>query len=443
MPSLLIKVLSRCILMVSISFTLGYFTGSYALSFLFVLSLVFIWFNYNLIRLNDWLWSKKNLYPPKSSGLWSEVFDGIYRLQKKNRSRRKEQGQLLKRFRDGAEALPDAAVVVQTNGQIIWCNKLASHVFGLRWPEDSGLIITNLLRNPIFLEQFKLIKDNTEILDESLIIPSPIERDCTIEIRIVPYAFGQLLILGRDVTQISRLNQMRKDFIANVSHELRTPLTVLQGYLEMMDDPDMANALHNKKAIGMMSDQCERMFSLVNQLLVLSRIEANRDNIFDHLVDVPAMLLLLETEAEQINSDRGHKISFHVDHDLLIHGVEDELRSAFTNLVKNAIRYTPNGGDVVVRWELINAQAKFSVTDNGDGIEAQHLSRLTERFYRVDKARARSTGGSGLGLSIVKHVLAHHRSQLEIESVVDEGSCFYFEFPAELVVKRQKRSKSA
>ncbi|WP_440904320.1 phosphate regulon sensor histidine kinase PhoR [Catenovulum sp. SX2] len=436
-----IRAISRFILLLSVAVLIGYLIDQIALCIVILLSALLIWYTYNLNRLNDWLTSKKNLYPPSSNGLWSDTFDGIYRLQKKNRQRRKELGQVLKRFRDGAEALPDAAVVVEDTGQIIWCNKLALMLFGLRWPEDSGLLITNLLRYPDFIEHFHKHSKDKESSGEYILIPSSTDRESIIEIRMVPYALGQVLILGRDVTQSQRLNQMRKDFIANVSHELRTPLTVLQGYLEMMQDPDMAQALPGTKAVGMMSEQCERMFSLVNQLLVLSRIEANKENIYDNIVDVPATMLLLEKEAEQLNLESQHAISFDIDHNLLIHGIEDELRSAFTNLVKNAIRYTPLGGEIKVSWRKQGTAAVFSVTDNGEGIEPQHLNRLTERFYRVDKARSRTTGGSGLGLSIVKHVLAHHKSQLDIDSVVDQGSCFSFSFPNDLVVTRQRRTR--
>ncbi|EWH09549.1 phosphate regulon sensor protein PhoR [Catenovulum agarivorans DS-2] len=438
-----IRAISRFILLLSVAVLIGYLIDEIAVCVVLLLLSLLVWYTYNLNRLNDWLTSKKNLYPPSSNGLWSEIFDGIYRLQRKNRQRRKELGQVLKRFRDGAEALPDAAVVVEDTGQIIWCNKLALFVFGLKWPEDSGLLITNLIRYPAFIEHFGQHAKDKESTGDYILIPSPVERDSIIEIRMVPYALGQVLILGRDVTQTQRLNQMRKDFIANVSHELRTPLTVLQGYLEMMQDPDMAQAVPNTKAVGMMSEQCERMFSLVNQLLVLSRIEANQENIYDHIVDVPAIMLVIEKEAEQLNVQVNHTIRFDIDHDLLMHGIEDELRSAFTNLVKNAIRYTPAGGIIDVKWFKRSGCAVFSVTDDGDGIEPQHLSRLTERFYRVDKARSRTTGGSGLGLSIVKHVLAHHNSQLEIQSKVDEGSCFSFSFPSELVVARQRRARKS
>ncbi|MER2493716.1 phosphate regulon sensor histidine kinase PhoR [Catenovulum sediminis] len=435
------KAISRFILFLALAVAIGYITGTILFCIIFLLSALVLWYTFNLIRLSDWLTSKKNLYPPSSNGLWSDVFDGIYRLQRKNRQRRKELGQVLKRFRDGAEALPDAAVVVEDTGQIIWCNRLARNVFGLRWPEDGGLLVTNLLRYPDFIEHFNKNSVSNDFVDEPILIPSPVHRDNIIEVRMVPYALGQLLILGRDVTQTQRVNQMRKDFIANVSHELRTPLTVLQGYLEMMQDPDMAQALPGTKAVDMMSDQTTRMFSLVNQLLLLSRIEANQDNIYENIIDVPHLLSLIEKEAVQLNADRGHTIRFYIEKDLFMHGIEDELRSAFTNLVKNAIRYTPSNGEIIVSWQLENEQAVFKVSDNGDGIEPHHLSRLTERFYRIDKARSRATGGSGLGLSIVKHVLAHHKSQLEISSEVGEGSCFWFSFPSELIVKKKKPAR--
>lgn len=429
------RVFFRLTLLLCLAAILGLILDQVVLCLGGALFVLVVWYSYNLIQLSDWLSTKKNLYPPSSNGIWSDIFDGIYRLQKKNRQRRKELGQVLKRFRDGAEALPDAAVVVEESGQIIWCNRLARQLFGLRWPDDNGVQITHLLRYPEFIEHFNENVKNKNLADEPVLIPSPTRRDSIIEVRMVPYALGQILLLGRDVTQMHRVNQMRKDFIANVSHELRTPLTVLQGYLEMMQDPDMAQALPGTKAVNMMSDQTVRMFSLVNQLLVLSRIEANEENIFDNVVDVPNLMHVIEKEANQLNAEKGHKIEFVIDDKIKVYGVEEELRSAFTNLIKNAIRYTPKGGEIKVNWCDCDGSACFSVVDNGDGIESKHLNRLTERFYRVDKARSRATGGSGLGLSIVKHVLAHHKSELEIHSQVGQGSRFSFSFPNDVVVR--------
>ncbi|NTS77645.1 phosphate regulon sensor histidine kinase PhoR [Catenovulum sp. SM1970] len=423
------KFITRLLMLALIALGLGYLFDQVIL-FLFIFSfLVLAWFTANIIRLHNWLWIRKTLYPPQSKGIWRGIFDGIYRIQKKNRSRRKELGGILKRFRDGAESIPDAVVVMQSHGQIAWSNKLAQHMLGVRWPEDAGVRIDNLIRYPRFTQAFE--KND---FDEPLLIPAPNNPNRVIEIRVVPYSYHEYMLLGRDVTQLQQLDQMRKDFIANVSHELRTPLTVLQGYLEMMQDPDM-QGFTSPKTLTTMGHQCDRMMNLVNQLLTLSRIEANNDNVYEVKVNVPQMLGMIEKEMEQLNFDRGHQLTFDIDADLVVYGLEDELRSAFTNLIKNAIRYTPDKGEIHVCWQRTSGGAHFLVQDNGEGIAPQHLTRLTERFYRVDKARSRDTGGSGLGLSIVKHVLNHHKSQLIVESQQEQGSCFSFTLPTDMVVK--------
>ena len=229
---------------------------------------------------------------------------------------------------------------------------------------------------------------------------------------------------------------MRKDFVANVSHELRTPLTVINGYLEILaGSGDELDPL-TQKAFLEMSSQTQRMQSLIEDLLVLSRIEASSERIYENTVDMPAMLRQIKLEADALNKDKGHTIAFHLDEGVKIYGIETELRSACSNLIFNAINYTPPGGHIDVYWSVTKDGVKFAVKDDGDGIEQRHLSRLTERFYRVDKARSRKTGGSGLGLSIVKHVLNHHNSQLQITSVVGEGSVFFFNFDAEMIASQ-------
>ncbi|AWB67678.1 two-component system sensor histidine kinase PhoR [Saccharobesus litoralis] len=419
-------------LVTGLSFVLSlYFDNFIFFMFLGVLGLLLA-HHYNFVRLFNWLWHRKTLYPPQSKGSWGEIFDGIYKLQLKNRSRRKELGRFLKRFREGAEALPDGIVLMRNNGQIAWCNQLASHLLGIRWPDDNNIRIDNLVRHPDFIEAY-----TSKQFDEPIIIPSPIAHDLVIEIRIVPYTYDEYLLLARDVTQVSRLNQMRKDFIANVSHELKTPLTVIQGYLEMYRDYDMQIPI-NPKSINSMLEQSERMMSLISQLLVLSRIEANSESLFDQVIDVRKMLAVIESEATQLNTHKNHSIQFVIQPDLMIYGIEDEMRSAMTNLVKNAIHYTQPEGEITVSWSLTEqGNALFKVEDNGLGIAEHHLARLTERFYRVDKARARSSGGTGLGLSIVKHVLQHHHSELMIDSVENKGSSFSFEIPQDLVLLEQ------
>jgi two-component system phosphate regulon sensor histidine kinase PhoR len=255
-----------------------------------------------------------------------------------------------------------------------------------------------------------------------------------LELRIVPYTDGEHLMVVRDVSQLKQLEGMRRNFFANVSHELRTPMTVLQGYLEMTEDPDMVVGPMWSKAHGVMTEQLSRMNALVNQLLTLSKIEAAPMHELDEVVNVPRMLEVLEKEANSLSGDAKHNIHFDVDKSLRVFGDEDQLRSAISNLVYNAVKYTPEGADVNVRWFQSNQGACLVVEDTGEGIEAQHLHRLTERFYRVDKARSRDTGGSGLGLAIVKHALSHHDAYLDIQSEVGVGSKFSFVLPERLVV---------
>lgn len=238
----------------------------------------------------------------------------------------------------------------------------------------------------------------------------------------------------RDVTQVKQLEGMRRNFFANVSHELRTPMTVLQGYLEMTEDPDMVVGPMWSKAHGVMTEQLNRMNGLVSQLLTLSKIEAAPIHDLDDKVNVPAMLEVLEKEAQSLSGDQQHQFQFDIDRQLHVYGDEDQLRSAISNLVYNAVKYTPEHSHVHVRWYRTAQGARLEVKDTGLGIEPQHLHRLTERFYRVDKARSRDTGGSGLGLAIVKHALSHHDSQLEISSEVGRGSQFGFTLPSRLVV---------
>jgi two-component system phosphate regulon sensor histidine kinase PhoR len=296
-------------------------------------------------------------------------------------------------------------------------------VLGLQWPTDHGQRLDNLIRDPKFVKYM-----HEHRFDEALELETGLAHEQVLEIRVMPYA-EQLMLVARDVSRLKQLEQMRKDFVANVSHELRTPLTVMAGYLEMMDSDNMPPPAMWAKAHGTMIDQCKRMDSLVNQLLSLSRIEGARKQDNDKAVNIPAMLDLIHTEAKSLNQEKGHELVFDIDPTLDIKGAGDELRSAYSNLIFNAIHYTKPGGHIRVRWYLENDLPTFSVVDNGDGIAPEHINRLTERFYRVDKARSRKTGGSGLGLAITKHVLSRHDSALHIESKVGEGSRFWFAFP--------------
>jgi len=388
-----------------------------------------VWHLHNQMRLSTWLWDEKRLTPPSGSGNWESLFNGIYRLQQRQRKKRKELTNLIRRFRNGAESLPDAVVVFRSEGNIVWCNKLAQHLLGFKWPDDTGQPISNLIRTPDFIKYL-----NKQDFSEPLEMRSPLNVERMLELRIVPYTEGEHLMVVRDVSQLKQLEGMRRNFFANVSHELRTPMTVLQGYLEMTEDPDIVVGPMWTKAHGVMTEQLNRMNSLVNQLLTLSKIEAAPMHELEEVVNVPAMLEVLEKEAASLSGDLEHKLYFDVDSSLRVLGDDDQLRSAISNLVYNAVKYTPAGADIRVRWYQSAQGAHLEVEDSGDGIEPQHLHRLTERFYRVDKARSRDTGGSGLGLAIVKHALTHHDSHLEISSEVGVGSKFAFTLPVRLVV---------
>lgn len=393
-------------------------------------ALQLVWHLHNQVRLSSWLWDEKRLTPPSGSGNWESLFNGLYRLQQRQRRKRKELTNLIRRFRNGAESLPDAVVVFRAEGNIVWCNRLAQYLLGFHWPEDSGQPISNLIRTPDFIKYL-----NKKDFSEPLEMRSPLNVERMLELRIVPYTEGEHLMVVRDVSQLKQLEGMRRNFFANVSHELRTPMTVLQGYLEMTEDPDMIVGPMWTKAHGVMTEQLNRMNSLVNQLLTLSKIEAAPMHELEDVVNVPAMLEVLEKEAISLSGDDQHKLKFDVDTSLRVLGDDDQLRSAISNLVYNAVKYTPPGANIHVRWYQTAQGACLEVEDSGDGIEPQHLHRLTERFYRVDKARSRDTGGSGLGLAIVKHALSHHDSHLEIQSEVGVGSKFSFVLPSRLVVK--------
>ncbi len=410
------------------AFILSIFIGH--LAWLLVISLLaaLVWHSYNLMRLSYWLWIDRSMIPPQGRGGWEPIFYGIYQLQQRNRKRRRELGQLIKRFRSGAESLPDAVVMMTEDGNIFLCNRHAQHLLGFRWPEDSGQHIFNLLRYPDFTRYFTA-KDYQQALTLEL------NSGSVVEFRILPYTEDQLLMVARDVTDKRRLEKNRREFFANVSHELRTPLTVIQGYLEVMDDqPDVSPM--NKKALRLMQEQAHRMDNLVKQLLQLSRIEVAAQINLNEQVNIPVILKMLEQEALALSQEQQEFV-FDIDETLLVYGNEEQLRSAIANLIYNAVNHTADGSKITVCWQQTPQGAEFSVTDNGQGIPAEHLSRLTERFYRVDKARSRqSGGGTGLGLAIVKHALQHHNSQLYVTSEVGKGSKFFFIIPIALIVPR-------
>lgn len=386
-----------------------------------------IWHFWNLLRLSWWLWVDRSMTPPPGRGSWEPLLYGLHQMQMRNKKRRRELGSLIKRFRSGAESLPDAVVLTTEEGAMFWCNGLAQQMLHLRWPDDNGQNILNLLRYPEFSRYLKS-RDFSKPLNLVL------NTGRHLEIRVMPYSEKQLLLVARDVTQMHQLEGARRNFFANVSHELRTPLTVLQGYLEMMQEQTLEGA-PREKALHTMREQTQRMEGLVRQLLTLSKIEAAPPSSLNERIDVPMMLRVVEREAQTL-SQKQHVLHFEVDETLQVLGSEEQLRSAISNLVYNAVNHTPAGTDITVRWQRAPHGALFSVEDNGPGIAPEHIPRLTERFYRVDKARSRQTGGSGLGLAIVKHAVNHHESRLDIESTPGKITRFSFLLPERLIAKK-------
>lgn len=394
------------------------------------------WHLRNLYRLERWYHKRKGFHPPEASGIWGEVFYDIYQLQQRNRKRKRKLSRMLSRFNESTSAMPDATVVLAEDDQIEWFNKAAKQYFGLK-KRDVGQRINNLLRHPSFI-YFLERGDFSNTLE----LPSPMDNQLTLSLRVVPYGNKRRLLLARNISRMKHLERVRQDFVANVSHELRTPLTVIAGYLENMADAgaDDESLKNWSKSIGQMQEQSRRMIRIVEDLLSLSRLEADDALPLQDPVAVPAILAAICEEAVALSGGARHKISLDADRELWMRGGEKQLYGAFANLVFNAVQYTPAGGEIHIRWYQKDDSLYLDVQDSGIGIGAQHIPRLTERFYRVDPGRSREYGGTGLGLAIVKHGLERHGGRLEIESRVGEGSLFRCVFPLRVSIQRKAKS---
>jgi len=377
----------------------------------------------HLVQLNKWLISKREDVPD-AGGLWGEVLDRIRALTKETERREDRLTEMVARFQSASAATPDAMVILSPQHEIEWANAAAERLLGMSTPRDIGQRVVNLIRYPNF-RKYLVRGDYTEALP----IASPIQADKSLSVRIIPFGHYQKLIIARDITHLVNLERLRQDFVANISHELRTPLTVLTGFLETLKDMDKPASADLRKHFHTMHDQAQRMSRLVDDLLTLSKLETTPAARHEEVVDVPAILATLKEMGELVSGERRHHINLDADAKLKLVGNEEELRSAFSNLVNNAVRYTPDGGDIRLTWKLDGDSPMFAVTDTGEGIAPQHLPHLTERFYRIDTARSRDTGGTGLGLSIVKHILLRHDGRLGIDSELGKGSTFRCIFP--------------
>lgn len=390
-------------------------------------------------QLHRWL-AKPRIEPRDGVGVWQEIYTELYRLKQRNQRRKRRLADIVSEFQASTAALPDGAVVVDGRGQIVWFNAAAAALLALRPGQDNGQRIVNLIRQPEFA-RFMASAALDGTLGE-LDIPSPANETGVVALRIVPYGNGQRLLVARDISEQKRLESTRRDFVANASHELRTPLTVLRGYLEMMreeagDETDDSNSelAAWRVPIREMDAQSARMGHIIDSLLRLARIEGEGLQQRQETIDMAALIARLVADVQRAEGDR-HVLVVDAEAGLCLFGRPGEIESVVGNLLANAVRYSPPGTTIRIGWQAAEQGATLSVADEGPGIAAEHLPRLTERFYRVDAGRQAADGGTGLGLAIVKHGLEHHECELVIDSRPGEGSVFSAVFPRQRVIFR-------
>lgn len=417
----------RFVALIALALALGAWLHAFPQILLALAAGVIAFWIFKLTRLGRLLTSRQHLPASDGNGIWDEIQNLVRRRQRTAREDKRRLLRQLRAFRDAAAAMPDAVVALDLDRRIEWFNTAAGGLLGLKYPQDIGGHLTNLVRAPRFAEWLR--SDAAEPLTD---LASPTNESVRLSLRLIRYADDRALLVARDVSQLVRLEQVRRDFVANVSHELRTPLTVVHGYLDMIEPeqiPEYEPILHELR------NQSRRMTQIVEDLLTLSRLEAQNDLPLER-ISLRSLLEALRREAVALSHGQ-HEIVTELRgrHDLS--GSTKELHSAFSNLVTNAVRYTPAGGRITLRWESSDDGARLSVIDTGQGISPQHLPRLTERFYRVSTSRSRDTGGTGLGLSIVKHVLQLHHARLDISSELGIGSTFACVFDAQHLLEPQ------
>lgn len=404
-----------------VGFGIGHFWGCIAAAFI-----LFIVMQLRALYLvNDWIANRPYEVPPNLNGIWGALLFNIYRSQRQERVVQAEMVGLIDRAQSSLVALAEAVVLTDELHQIEWWNPAAERLLGIQ-ELDRGRNILGILRQPAFVEYF----NNMEQQPDGIKLKSSLHEDRYVQIKLTRFGLESRLVVAYDVTRVHNLEQMRKDFVDNISHELRTPLTVLSGYLETFTDQEDFNPRW-RRPFEQMQAQTKRMNALVNDLLLLSRLENDKQLAKNQIVDMPSLMNQLFDDAQAYNSEYSHILNLDIDSHCDLIGSDVELASAFGNLITNAIKYTPKGGVITIGWHDDQEHGYFTVEDNGIGIDPKHLPRLTERFYRVDSARSRQTGGTGLGLAIVKHVLMQHGAHLEVDSKPNQGSCFKAVFPKE------------
>jgi len=430
----MLSALSRFVLIVCLAFIAAYITlinwGEILglATGIAILAVPLVYSYINLARLRKYALADAIELLPPPSGFWEEVFFRLQRLVGNLKQQIRVIEQQHARFIEAFQASPNGIVMLDDQDQIEWCNAIAERFFGLNFRRDAMQRINFLIRRPEFVQYL-----NRRQFEEPLLLER-MGSDTSLSLLLQAFPFGDKrhLLLVQDVTDLQKADAMRRDFVANVSHEMRTPITVLMGFLETVQSLNLEKSQRDQY-FDMMTAQAQRMKSLVEDLLTLANLESNTLPAPMQAVQIPTMMALLKNDAQALSQGR-HALNFESTTSCTILGDERELLSAFSNLVSNAIRYTPDTGTISAKWCVNPAgQGEFSVTDTGPGISSEHLPRLTERFYRVDRSRSRDTGGTGLGLAIVKHIANRHQAQLIIESIAGKGSTFTLRFPKERV----------
>jgi two-component system phosphate regulon sensor histidine kinase PhoR len=431
--AVLAPALARLALVTAISLAIGHFFGATAglgVAVFGLLLLLGIHVFYASL-LAAWLESPRLEDLPNGFGIWTDVFARLYRARRSTDMNERRLQENEERFRRTISALPEGIVLVDPSLQIEWCNPVAEQHLGISLHGDHGMRITNLVRDPEFVSY--LVSAH---FDMPLIFRPMVRPGTALEVRVIEVERVRWMIVTSDITQREKVDAVRRDFIANVSHELRTPLTVVNGFLEVLIDSMPADEVTRAAHLQLMHEQTQRMHRLVEDLLTLSRLESSENPTPDEVVDIGQLMHEIADEARVLSGGQ-HRITVERA-SVQVRGSREELRSAFGNLVTNAVRYTPDGGSIALAWREDPRGGRFEVADTGIGVADEHIPRLTERFYRVDKSRSRETGGTGLGLAIVKHVLLRHDAQLEMQSRVGEGSVFSAIFPASRIIPAEQ-----
>ncbi|RYF81183.1 MAG: phosphate regulon sensor histidine kinase PhoR [Comamonadaceae bacterium] len=365
-------------------------------------------------------------------GVWGEIAERVRKLLRVREQQTQQAEERLKEFLAAIQASPNGVILIDDQGRIEWVNQTAAGHLGIDAERDLQQHLSNLVRVPAFVAYLASWNYSRDVVIDGPSLQGAQGRPQRLSVQVHPYAGNRRMLLTRDVTALEQAEAMRRDFVANVSHEIRTPLTVLTGFVETLQSLPL-EADERARYLGLMGQQAQRMGTLVQDLLTLSRLEGSAPPPGNQWTRVRALLASCEDEARGLSarlSSQGHRLFFALESDTDLAGTATELQSAMSNLVTNAVRYTPPGGEVTVTWrQLPDGRGEFAVRDTGPGVAADHIPRLTERFYRVDRSRSRETGGTGLGLAIVKHIAQRHGAQLRIESTVGQGSRFTLVFP--------------